>query len=331
MNMKPMVFAVVGCGLIGCKRIASLPPGSTLKYVFDIVPANAERAAQLVDYPVTIASKLEVIMVDQSVDVILIATSHHELASIALRAVQSGHHVLVEKPGAMSRSDIEQLRLMANEVDVVVHVGYNHRFHPSLLEAKKIIDSNRFGKLLWMRGRYGHGGRPGYEKEWRANRSISGGGELVDQGSHLIDICRHLCGDMELVFSKTQNSFWNTDVEDNVFFALQPATGGFAWMHASWTEWKNMFSLEITLETAKIDISGLGGSYGVETLTLYEMQPEMGPPPSTTRTWNESDSSWNLELDDLVSHINNSHYAPIGTTLDGAVAVWDIIEKAYRA
>jgi hypothetical protein len=284
-----------------------------------------------VDYPVTIASKLEVIMVDQSVDVILIATSHHELASIALRAVQSGHHVLVEKPGAMSRSDIEQLRLMANEVDVVVHVGYNHRFHPSLLEAKKIIDSNRFGKLLWMRGRYGHGGRPGYEKEWRANRSISGGGELVDQGSHLIDICRHLCGDMELVFSKTQNSFWNTDVEDNVFFALQPATGGFAWMHASWTEWKNMFSLEITLETAKIDISGLGGSYGVETLTLYEMQPEMGPPPSTTRTWNESDASWNLELEDLVSHINNSHYAPTGTTLDGAVAVWDIIEKAYRA
>jgi predicted dehydrogenase len=331
MNMKPMVFAVVGCGLIGCKRIASLPPESTLKYVFDIVPANAERAAQLVDYPVTIASKLEVIMVDQSVDVILIATSHHELASIALRAVQSGHHVLVEKPGAMSRSDIEQLRLIANEVDVVVHVGYNHRFHPSLLEAKKIIDSNRFGKLLWMRGRYGHGGRPGYEKEWRANRSISGGGELVDQGSHLIDICRHLCGDMELVFSKTQNSFWNTDVEDNVFFALQPATGGFAWMHASGTEWKNMFSLEITLETAKIDISGLGGSYGVETLTLYEMQPEMGPPPSTTRTWNESDASWNLELEDLVSHINNSHYAPTGTTLDGAVAVWDIIEKAYRA
>lgn len=326
-----MVFAVVGCGLIGCKRIASLPPGSTLKYVFDIVPANAERAAQLVDYPVTIASNLEAIMVDQSVDVVLIATSHHELASIALRAVQSGHHVLVEKPGAMSRSDIEQLRLMANEVDVVVHVGYNHRFHPSLLEAKKIIDSNRFGKLLWMRGRYGHGGRPGYEKEWRANRSISGGGELVDQGSHLIDICRHLCGDMELVFSKTQNSFWNTDVEDNVFFALQPATGGFAWMHASWTEWKNMFSLEIALETAKIDISGLGGSYGVETLTLYEMQPEMGPPPSTTRTWNESDASWNLELEDLVSHINNSHYAPTGTTLDGAVAVWDIIEKAYRA
>jgi predicted dehydrogenase len=270
-------------------------------------------------------------LVDKSVDVILIATSHQELAPIALQAVQSGHHVLIEKPGGMSLKDIERLRSAVGLAGVVVHVGYNHRFHPSLLEAKAIIDSNRFGRLLWMRGRYGHGGRIGYEKEWRANRSISGGGELVDQGSHLIDICNHLSGEMELVFSETQNAFWDTDVEDNVFFALRPKTGGFAWMHASWTEWKNMFSFEITLEKAKIDISGLGGSYGVETLTLYEMQPEMGPPPSSTLTWDESDASWTLELEDFIAHINDPGHIPIGTTLDGAEAVWEIIEKAYRA
>ena len=327
--MKPTVFAVVGCGLIGCKRIAALPPGSTLKYVFDIVPANAQRAALLVDYPVTIASTLELILGDKSVDVILIATSHHELVPIALQAVQSGHHILIEKPGGMSRDDIERLRLAVGLADVVVRVGYNHRFHPSLLEAKAIIDSNRFGGLLWMRGRYGHGGRLGYEKEWRANRSISGGGEFVDQGSHLVDLCRYFSGDVELAFSETQTVFWDTDVEDNVFFALRPRTGGFAWMHASWTEWNNMFSFEITLEKAKIDISGLGGSYGVETLTLYEMQPEMGPPPSSTTTWDESDASWILELEDLVAHIHDPGHIPTGTTLDGAIAVWDIINKVY--
>ena len=327
--MKPTVFAVVGCGFIGRKRIAALPPECILKYVFDIVPENALRAAQLVDYPVNVASTLESILADDSVDVILIATSHHELAPIALQAVRSGHHVLIEKPGGMCRNDIEQLQLAVSLTKVVVHVGYNHRFHPSLLEAKRIIDSNRFGRLLWMRGRYGHGGRTGYEKEWRANRSISGGGELVDQGSHLIDICRHLSGDVELVFSETQTSFWSIEVEDNVFFALQPMTGGFAWMHASWTEWKNTFSFEITLERAKIDISGLGGSYGIETLTLYEMQPEMGPPPSSTKTWDESDASWTRELEDLISHIKDPNHDPIGTTLDGAIAVWEIIEKAY--
>jgi predicted dehydrogenase len=329
--MKPTVFAVVGCGLIGCKRIAALPPGSTLKYVFDIAPANAQRAALLVDYPVTIASTLESILADKSVDVILIATSHHELVPVALQAVQSGHHVLIEKPGGMCLNDIKRLRSAAGLAGVVVHVGYNHRFHPSLIEAKAIIDSNRFGGLLWMRGRYGHGGRLGYEKEWRANRSISGGGELVDQGSHLIDICSYLSGDIELVFSETQSSFWDTDVEDNAFFALRPRTGGFAWMHASWTEWKNIFSFEITLEKAKIDISGLGGSYGIETLTLYEMQPEMGPPPSSTLTWDESDASWTLELEDLNAHINDPGHIPTGTSLDGALVVWEIIEKAYRA
>ena len=327
--MKPTVFAVVGCGLIGCKRIAALPPGSTLKYVFDIVPANAERAVLLVDYPVTIASTLELILADKSVDVVLIATSHHELVPIALQAVQSGHHVLIEKPGGMCLTDIQQLRSAVGLAGVVVHVGYNHRFHPSLLEAKAIIDSNRFGGLLWMRGRYGHGGRLGYEKEWRANRSISGGGEFVDQGSHLVDLCRYFSGDVELAFSETQTVFWDTDVEDNVFFALRPKTGGFAWMHASWTEWKNMFSLEITLEKAKIDIFGLGGSYGVESLTLYEMQPEMGPPPSSTMTWDESDASWTLELEDLIAHINDPGHTPTGTTLVGAIAVWDIINKAY--
>ena len=120
--MKPTVFAVVGCGLIGCKRIAALPPGSTLKYVFDIVPANAQRAALLVDYPVTIASSLESILTDKSVDVVLIATSHQELAPIALQAVQSGHHVLIEKPGGMSLKDIERLRSAVGLAGVVVHV-----------------------------------------------------------------------------------------------------------------------------------------------------------------------------------------------------------------
>jgi predicted dehydrogenase len=327
--MSRTVFAVVGCGLIGCKRIASLPVGGVLKYVFDIVPMNAERAARMVKYPVIVASSMQSILEDKSVDVVVIATTHGELIPIAIQAVESGHHVLIEKPGGISLDDIQRLKRSVSSTKLKVHIGFNHRFHPALLEAKSIIDSNKYGKLLWMRGRYGHGGRIGYEKEWRLNKSQSGGGEFVDQGSHLVDLCRFLSGDVELVFSEIQTAFWDTEVEDNVFFALKPKTGGFAWMHASWTEWKNMFSFEVTLENAKIDISGLGGSYGVETLKLYEMQPEMGPPPSTTTTWVESDASWTLEIEDLIAHINNQDHIPVGTTIDSAIAVWEIIEKAY--
>jgi predicted dehydrogenase len=327
--MTDTIFAVVGCGLIGCKRIASLPKNSSLKYVFDVVQANAERAAALVQYPVIIAPSLESILEDKSVDVIVIATTHGELVPIAIRAINAGHHVLIEKPGGISLHEMQQLRYLVGSTTLKVQVGFNHRFHPALIEAKAIIDSNRFGKLLWLRGRYGHGGRIGYENEWRLDRSKSGGGEFVDQGSHLVDLCRYFSGEVELVFSEIKTAFWNTEVEDNVFFALRPKTGGFAWMHASWTEWKNLFSFEITLEAAKIEISGLGGSYGVETLTLYEMQPEMGRPPSSTTTWDDTDVSWTLEIEDLIANIFNPGHIPTGTTIDGALAVWEIIEKAY--
>ena len=140
--------------------------------------------------------------------------------------------------------------------------------------------SGRYGPLMFVRARYGHGGRLGYEQEWRADRpTVSGGGELVDQGSHLIDLVRACFGDVDLAFAEMRTMFWKMDVEDNAFLALRPRSGGFAWLHASWTEWKNLFSFEVMLERAKLEVNGLGGSYGPEQLTLYEMAPEMGPPP----------------------------------------------------
>ena len=138
---------------------------------------------------------------------------------------------------------------------------------------------------MFIRARYGHGGRVGYEREWRAQREVSGGGELIDQGIHLIDLTRFLAGDVDLAFGELRTTFWDMDVEDNAFLALRPHAGGFAWLHASWTEWKNLFSLEIMLERAKIEIAGLGGSYGPETLTLFEMLPEMGPPLVHRTQW----------------------------------------------
>ena len=103
---------------------------------------------------------------------------------------------------------------------------------------------------------------------------------------------RSLFGDVDLAFAELRTAFWDMPVEDNAFVALRPRSGGFAWLHASWTEWKNLFSFEVMLERAKIEVNGLGGSYGPERLTLYEMQPEMGPPPATTWEFPPTDLSW---------------------------------------
>ena len=326
---RPLKVGVIGCGLIGKKRIAALPNNCTLKYVFDVVVGNAQAASSLVDYPVIVATSLEVILNDPQIDIVIIATTHKDLVPTAMQAVESKKHVLIEKPGSLNVDEISALQRMVSLSDVKVHVGFNHRFHPALVKAKEIISSNKYGALLWIRARYGHGGRLGYENEWRAKRAISGGGELVDQGSHLIDLTRYLAGDVTPAFSDVQTLFWNMEVEDNAFIALRPLSGGMAWLHASWTEWKNTFSFEIALRTAKIDISGLGGSYGTESLTLYEMKPEMSPPQSNTQQWSQTDDSWRLELDDFIRSIQDNEHIPVGTTLNDAVEVWRIIAEAY--
>ena len=200
------------------------------------------------------------------------------LATIALAAVEAGRHVLIEKPGARR---VEELRLVAEAArrrHVVAKVGFNHRFHPAIARAKALADAGDIGPIMFIRGRYGHGGRLGYEKEWRFDPQTSGGGELIDQGSHLIDLARWFLGDLKVAFGFAPSYFWPDPVDDNCFLALTSAAGQMAWLHASWTEWKNQFSLEIMGRTGKLAIDGLGGSYGPERLTYHRMLPEWDRP-----------------------------------------------------
>jgi predicted dehydrogenase len=157
---------------------------------------------------------------------------------------------------------------------------------------------------------------------------MSGGGELLDQGIHLIDLTRYLAGDVELAFADLTTAFWPMTVEDNAFVCLRVQRGGVAWLHASWTEWKNLFSYELAYRTGKIEIQGLGGSYGVERLTLYEMRPEMGPPDTSSWEWPRGDDSWGAELADVVAAIGGSPGR--GATIDDAIAALEIVEEAYK-
>ena len=135
---------------------------------------------------------------------------------------------------------------------------------------------------MYIRARYGHGGRVGYDREWRADRAVSGGGEMLDQGVHLVDLARWFAGDFVEVAGHVGTFFWNMSVEDNGFALLKTATGQVAWLHASCTEWKNLFCFEVFCRTGKLQIDGLGRSYGVERLTAYRMLPQMGPPETST-------------------------------------------------
>jgi predicted dehydrogenase len=207
-------------------------------------------------------------------------------------------------------------------------VGFNHRYHRSLRKAKEIVESGALGELMFIRARYGHGARLGYEKEWRSNPALSGGGELIDQGPHLIDLSRWFLGEMTEVQGFAHTYYWDMPVDDNGFMLLKTAKKQAAFLHASCTEWKNLFSMEIYGKLGKLDLSGLGGSYGLEKITWYKMLPEMGPPDTTAWEYPMGDDSWAAEIAEFFDDIRQDRTPAAG--LADAQAALLIVEQIYR-
>jgi predicted dehydrogenase len=320
-----MRVAIVGCGLIGQKRARALG-NCRLVAVADLDAARAEHLAA--QFSGCVASHdWESVVGRDDVDAIIVATTNNMLTPITAAAMRRGKHVLVEKPAARSAAELRPLVEAGRQANVVVKVGFNHRFHPAFDKARAIFDAGELGPLLYIRGRYGHGGRLGYDREWRADPAIAGGGELLDQGVHLIDLTRWFAGDVVEVASHVGTFFWNMPVEDNGFLFLQTAGGQVAWLHASCTEWKNLFCFEIFGRDGKLQIDGLGGSYGVERLSHFRMLPGMGPPETTIWEFPGEDHSWRTEFAHFVDCIRQGRQ-PSGT-LEDALAALEVVQRAY--
>jgi predicted dehydrogenase len=320
-----MRVGIIGCGLVAHKRAGNLGE-HRLVACYDVDTARAEAlasqhaGARAVDDPRRVFD-------DRQIDLVFVSTPHHLLAPNALAAIQAGKPVLSEKPGARSVAELEQLACAAAQLGVLVKVGFNHRFHPGLRRAHELTVQGEIGQLMYLRARYGHGGRLGYEREWRADPRVAGGGELLDQGSHLIDLARWFAGDFVEVSGHLATYFWQMPVEDNAFALLKTAAGQVAWLHASWTEWKNLFSFELFGRSGKLQVDGLGGSYGTERLTYYRMLPELGPPETTSWEYPGPDHSWRDEFAHFVACIE--HGRPPCGSLDDAAAVLRTTSRLY--
>jgi predicted dehydrogenase len=312
--------------LIGQKRLRSLRAEDQVVVVADPVKERAQALAnQARGAEATTDWKAAVERAD--VDAVFVSTSNDALAPVTMAAVQAGKHVMVEKPAARNPGELVPIIAAADQKGVCVQVGFNHRYHPAFQQARKLFESGVMGPMMYIRARYGHGGRIGYDKEWRANPEIAGGGELLDQGVHLIDLSRWFLGDFDNVRGHVATFFWDMPAEDNGFLLLETPGGQIAWLHATWTEWKNTFSFEITGRDAKLHIEGLGGSYGVERLSYYKMKPQMGPPETTIWEYPGEDNSWRVELDAFTRAIAAKQPAPV--TLRDAHAALTIVHQVY--
>jgi predicted dehydrogenase len=317
--------AIVGCGLIGQKRAKALGD-ARLVACADLQIERAQALAR--PYNAAAGDNWHDVIQRPDVDIVIVATTNNMLAEITHASVQTGKHVLVEKPAARSAAELEPVMEAANTANKCVRVGFNHRYHPALRKAREIFDSGKLGELMFVRGRYGHGGRLGYEKEWRAVPALSGGGELIDQGVHLIDLSRWFLGDFESISGFAHTYYWDMPVDDNGFMMLKTAKQQVAHLHVSCTEWKNLFSLEIYGRDAKLHLEGLGGSYGVERLAYYKMLPQMGPPETTIWEYPGEDRSWQVEFAEFLEDIRLSRQP--AASLSDAYQALKIVEQIYR-
>jgi len=316
---------IVGCGLIGRKRAKSLGNGRLIACA-DI---NEDRVKGLVgNSGAKVFNDWRLLLALPEVDIVVISTLHDSLAEITLASIEAGKHVLVEKPSARNSAELEPVMAAAEKRGVKVRVGFNHRYHRAFRKARELFEAGELGELMFVRARYGHGGRIGYDREWRAKPELSGGGEVIDQGPHLIDLSRWFLGEFEEVQGFAHTYYWDMPVDDNGFMLLKTAKRQVAFLHASCTEWKNLFSMEIYGRNAKLEISGLGGSYGVERLTYYKMLPEMGPPETTTWEYPMEDDSWALELAEFYEDIRLNREPSAG--LKDAYAVLKVVERIYK-
>ncbi|MCZ6908342.1 MAG: Gfo/Idh/MocA family oxidoreductase [Rickettsia endosymbiont of Ixodes persulcatus] len=318
-----MKVAIIGCGLIGNKRAKNLKDCSLL-FCAD---KDFERAKALAAWNsgcLAVRDWCE-ILYKPEVEIIIIATTHDMLAEITLAAVRAGKHVLVEKPAARFSNELEPILKVMEGFSTLVRVGFNHRYHKAFRKAYALYQSGQLGELMFIRGRYGHGGRINYSKEWRADPRISGGGELIDQGMHLIDLSRWFLGEFTEVDGFAHTYYWDMPVDDNGFMLLKTATKKSAFLQASCTEWKNLFSFEIYGKKAKLEIQGLGGSYGLERLIYYKNLPEMGPPETEIWEFPMQDDSWEVEFKCFVEDIKKNRSS--GPDLNDAYAALNIVKK----
>ncbi len=322
-----MNYAIVGCGLIGKKRLAGLPAGSKLVVACD---TNLSRAEELVKLAQTgkAVGDFKIAVTNPQVDAVVVAVINSALADVSAAAIRAGKHVIVEKPAGISVKQLDELIALADKHKVCVRVGFNHRYHPAFQKAREIFASGVMGELMFLRARYGHGGRIGYDKEWRADPKLSGGGELIDQGIHLIDLAGWFLGEFQKVDGHAATYFWNMPVDDNAFLNLQTAKGQTAWLHVSCTEWKNLFSFEIYGRHTKLAIEGLGGSYGVEKLFHYQMKPEMGIPDTKVYEFPGADESWKIEMIQFEQDVQLKLTPDAG--LAEARAALQIVETIYK-
>jgi len=329
---KKLKTAIIGYGKMGKIRASCVKERADMEVV---ALCDVNRETLPADIPI-FGDYKEVLILKP--DVVFVCTLNKYLPKIVCYFLNQGIHVFCEKPPGRSKEDVERmLEAQRQNPGVKLKFGFNHRYHQAIIDAKAIIEKGRLGHVMWMRGVYGKGGGSRYDQNWRNQKELSGGGILIDQGIHMVDLFRLFGGEFEEVKSFIGQHYWPAEVEDNAFVLLRNTQGQVAMLHSSATQWQYKFLLEIYLQKGYITISGILSStrnYGAETLKiarcLYDPEGYPLPNPEETITYYDEDHSWKSELEEFVSCITNDAPIRVGSCQE-AYNTMLLIEKIYSA
>ncbi len=300
-------FGIIGAGLMAQRRAESLTffPNTKLVCVADIEANQAKKLAE--KYNCKWTSNPKELLKDDNINCIIICTVNNKLAAYAKQAVINGKNILVEKPAAIKIRDIDNLVSISEKKKVVVKVGFNHRFFPAIQKALELFKSGIIGELMFIKSTYGQKGRIGFEKEWRTNKKISGGGELIDQGVHIIDLCRLFMGEIIKVQALTKTLFWKIKVDDNDFLILQNKLGKVAFINVSSSLWRNTFVFELYGTKGIVEVSGIRSHYGPPKLKLLTKNEKKSKKVGVFQfdeqivSFSDEDLSWRYEMKNFLN------------------------------
>ena len=330
---KKLKIGIAGFGKMGRIRAKTINdnPDTVLVSIFDINMKDEELDSSIVK-----CNSFDELL-SSDIDAVILSTYVNASSDYTVQALNAGKHVLCEKPPARNADELKAVLESEQQSDLILKYCFNHRYHYSVSEAKRIIDDNSMGKLLWMRGVYGKAGSIDYHDSWRNYKKYSGGGILIDQGIHMLDLMRYL-SDQELicVHSLLSTSYWDIEEEDNAFITMKTADNNIiATMHSSATHWQHKFLLEMQFEEGYINLDGILSStrsYAPEKLVTGRREFEdvtfaMGKPAENI-TYFERDPSWELELEEFINAVKGNSEIIHGTS-DDAIKIMTLLDDIY--
>ena len=291
--------------------------------------------ADLQDCGYTVAETEDAIIADPSIDAVFVCTPNYRIVPLCKQALAAGKHVFSEKPPAFNAAEVEEVRAVEAESGKKLMYGFNHRHHGSIQKMKEIVESGEMGKILWMRGRYGKEVDDEYFKGWRADPKLAGGGIMLDQGIHMLDLFLHFAGEFDEIHSLVSNLFWETPgLEDNVFAIMRNKESGVcASLHSTMTQWRYLFSLEVFLEKGALVLNGLktsSGVYGDEDLAIKhnDKNRAQGQFESEEHVIYHTDTSWVAEVDQFFDAVLNDAPIELGNSGD-ALRLMQAMDRIY--